>query len=111
MLYVNVSVSADSDAPTIERFTVGSQTMLGLDIVNYDSKWYLVVTNAQDYEIANQRLYRFSVLVGITRYEVLLAVTNVDDEIPYFTMPDSTPCTISVSNALNKPHSIHIITE
>jgi hypothetical protein len=110
MLHVNVSVSAESDEPTIGNFVSGSQMSLGLETEKDDIKWYLVVTNAQDYENSNQRFYRFVVRAGGLSNDVVLNIQDVDDESPYFLLPDSTPCAIRVSSALNNAHSLHIIT-
>jgi len=112
MFHVNVSVSAESDEATIGNFLSGSgsQTTLGVATEKNDSKWYLVVTIAQDYENTNQRYYRFYVNAGSERYEVALIITNVDDEIPLF-LPYTTSCEIRVSNSLNKPRSLNIITD
>ena len=110
MLLVNVSVSADHDLPGIGNFQSGSQMSLGLEVED-DGEWYLVVTNPQDYEIPSQRIYRFSVRGDGVLYDVVLNIENVDDESPYFLMPDSKSCEIKVSKALNKPHSLHIITD
>jgi hypothetical protein len=111
MFHVNVSVSAATDVPTILNFDYGTNMSLGLNVENSDNKWYLVVNNAQDYENPIQRYYRFSVQAGGVRHDVELSIINVDDESPYFLLPDSTPCAIRVSNALNKPHSLHITTD
>ena len=111
MFHVNVSVCAASDVPTIGNFQSGTQMSLGLERENVDNKWYLVVTNAQDYENTNQRFYRFRVLAASVMYDVVLIIQNMDDEIPLFLMPDPTPCEIRVSNGLNKPRSLHIITD
>ena len=111
MFHVNVSVSAASDVPEIVRFNLGSQISLGLDIENNGNKWYLVVKNAQDYENPSQRNYGFSVRAGGELYDVWLYIRNKDDEYPYFLLTNSTSCEIKVSNALNKPHSIHVITD
>jgi len=111
MFHVNVSVSAAIEEPTIQNFQSGSATSLGLETETDGSRWYLAVTNAQDYENINQRLYRFTVLAGTGQYEVVLNIVNVDDETPMFLLPDPTPCEIKVSNGLIKPHSLHIITD
>ena len=113
MLLVNVSVSADPDSPTIGTFKPGSgsQMSLGLEVEKDNDNWYLVVNNPQDYEIPSQRYYSFSVLGDGALYDVVLNIENVDDESPYFLMPDSKSCEIKVSKALNKPHSLHIITD
>jgi hypothetical protein len=108
---VNISFSTETDVPEIGRFDFGSQTSLGLETESDGSKWYLVVNNPQDYENTNQRYYRFFVLVAGGMNDVELNIRNLDDEIPYFILPDSTRCQIRVSNALNKPHSLHIITD
>lgn len=85
----------ETDVPTIVDFTPGSEINLGLDKENDDGKWYLVVNKAQDYENVNQRYYRFSVLAGTTRIDIVLTIQNLDDESPYFTLPpDSTSCEI-----------------
>ena len=99
---INVFVAAESDEPKI--IPTGSITTLGLDTDNRNGKWYLIVKNTQDYENPIQRSYRFNVDVGGTPYEVYITVVNVDDETPYFYLPDSSPCEIKVSNALNKLH-------
>jgi hypothetical protein len=111
MIHVNVSLSAGSDVPTIGNFVSGSQTSLGLKTENDSNTWYLIVTNAQDYENPTQRFYRFSVTAGGVGYDVVLSIRNLDDGSPYFLLPDSTSCAINVSNALNKPHSLHLITD
>jgi hypothetical protein len=99
---VNVSVFAESDIPTIGSFLAGSQTVLGIDIEKDGIKWYLIVNNSQDYENSNQRYYRFFVLGGTRRIDIVLNIQNVDDESPYFTLPPgSTSCAIRVSNVLN----------
>jgi len=108
MFYVNVSLSAATDVPNIQND--GSTMSLGLVTVNENNKWYLAVNNPQDYENPNQRNYRFSVIVTLMSYDVALSVVNVDDESPFFLLPDTTPCEMKVSNGLNKPHSLHIIT-
>jgi hypothetical protein len=72
MIHVNISLSAASDLPSIGNFAIGSQTSLGLETEQDGSTWYLVVTNAQDYENPNQRLYRFSVTAGGVRNDVVL---------------------------------------
>ena len=100
MLHVNVSVSAETDVPTIGNLDSASQMILGLKTEENNSVWYLVVTNAQDYENPNQRYYRFDVTAGGRKYEVELTIRNLDDESPYFLLPDSTPCEIGVSNPL-----------
>jgi hypothetical protein len=100
---INVFVAADSDEPTITMIS-GSNTTLGLGTDNRNGKWYLIVKNTQDYENSIQRNYRFYAYVGGTPYEVYITVVNVDDETPYFDLPDSSPCEIHVSNALNKLH-------
>jgi lipopolysaccharide assembly outer membrane protein LptD (OstA) len=106
MLQMNVSVAAESDEPTIETFTTGSQTSLGLDKEHSGNKWYLAVNKTQDYENPNQRYYRFNVAAGTQKHDVALSIINVDDESPYFNLPDSASCQIKVSNAL-KLHSLH----
>jgi hypothetical protein len=111
MLHVNVSVFAETDAPTIGSFSAGSQQMLGLDTEKDGSKWYLIVKNVQDYENPNQRLYRFSVLAGGS-YDIVLSIRNLDDANPYLiSPPESKSCKINVSNVLNKPHSLHKIND
>jgi hypothetical protein len=111
MRYVNVYVAAESDVPTIVSFTTGTQTSLGLTTEKENSKWYLVMHNPQDYEVINQRFYRFTVRAGGVNHDVMLYISNVDDEVPYYTLPDSTPCILKVSNTLSKQHSLHIITD
>ena len=111
MLHLNVSVSAVSDVATIGNFGVGTQMSLGLQTETDGSKWYLVVTNTQDYENPTQRYYRFEVTAGVQKYDVVLNIRNLDDESPYFLLPDPTPCAIKVSNDLKETHSLHIITD
>ena len=97
---MNISLSAETDVPTIGNLDSASQMNLGLETEKDNSIWYLVVTNGQDYENTNQRYYRFDVTAGGRKYEVELTIRNLDDESPYFLLPDSTPCEINVSNAL-----------
>jgi hypothetical protein len=96
---VTFFVITESDKPSILSFSVGNVDTLELQTENSDGKWFLVVGTAQDYEIQNQRRYRFLVEVAGTRYEVDITVVNEDDEYPFFDLSDSTPCQISVSNA------------
>jgi hypothetical protein len=112
MLHVNVSVFAETDVPQMGSFVLGSQINLGLGIENNGTKYYLVVNNPQDYENPSQRDYRFHVLGGTTRIDVMLSINNLDDEPPSFSLPpDSKTCEIRVSNALYKLHSLHKITK
>lgn len=85
----------ESDTPSILSFTEGSASNLDLQEENSGGKWFLVVGTAQDYEIPNQRRYRFLVQAAGTRYDVAITVDNVDDEYPFFDSPDSTPCQVS----------------
>jgi hypothetical protein len=111
MRYVNVYVAAESDVASIGSFVTGTNMSLGLTTELDNNKWYLVINNPQDYENTNNRFYRFFVLAGATRLEVALFILNVDDEFPYYSLPDSTPCAINVSNAVSKQYSLHIITD
>jgi hypothetical protein len=106
MRYVNVYVAAETDEPTIGSFTAGTITSLGLTTEKINSRWYLVVHNPQDYEVEYQRFYRFTVRAGGVNYDVVLYILNVDDEYPYFTLPDSTPCNVNVSNLTPFPNNI-----
>jgi hypothetical protein len=111
MRYVNVYVAAESDVPVIGSFVTGTNMSLGLTTELDNSKWYLVMNKRQDYEIENNRFYRFSLRAGVAGLDVVLYILNVDDESPYYSLPDSTPCAIKVSNAVSKQHSLHIITD
>jgi len=84
------------DSPAIGTFKPGSgsQMSLGLEVEKDNDNWYLVVNNPQDYEIPSQRYYSFSVLGDGALYDVVLNIENVDDESPYFLMPDSKSCEI-----------------
>jgi hypothetical protein len=95
---VIVFVITESDTPSIVSFSVGNMNNLDLQTENSGGKWFLVVGTAQDYEMEIQRRYRFLVQAGGTRYDVAITVDNEDDEYPFFDLPDSTPCQVSVSN-------------
>lgn len=92
-------VIAESDTPSIVSFSVGNAASLELKTENSDGKWFLVVGTAQDYEMKDQRRYRFLVQAAGKRYDVDITVENEDDEYPFFDLLDSTPCQVSVSNA------------
>jgi hypothetical protein len=96
---VTVFVIIESDVPSILDFTVGNVNNLGLETEKSDGKWFLVVRIAQDYEVIIQRRYRFLVEAAGIRFNVDMSVKNMDDERPYFDLPDSTPCQVSVSNS------------
>jgi hypothetical protein len=95
---VTVFVLAESDTPSILPFSEGNENNLDLHTENSGGKWFLVVGTAQDYEMPNQRRYRFLVEVAGTRYDVAITVDNEDDEDPFFDLADSKPCQVSVSN-------------
>jgi hypothetical protein len=65
------------------------------------------VKNGQDYEIKDQRNYRFTVRVEGEPLDVALSVDNVDDSAPYFSAPDSTMCEVSVSNLRCQQAALH----
>lgn len=108
---MNVFVTAASDVPKIQKFVEGTQANLGLDTNNVGGKWYLIVKNTQDYENPNHRTYRFLVESGTDVLDVLLYVTNLDDESPYFNLPDTPSCEIKVSNPLHKILCLDINTD
>jgi hypothetical protein len=108
---MNVFVTAASDVPKIQKFEEGTQGNLGLDTDNRDGKWYLIVKTTQDYENLNHRAYRFFVESGTDVLEVLLYVRNLDDESPYFNLPDTPSCVIKVSKPLHKLLSLDINTD
>lgn len=85
-------------------FSVGNGMSLGLETEKSDDKWFLFVRTAQDYETQTQRTYRFTVEVAGVRYNVVINVENVDDQPPFFLLPDST-CHVSVSNRINTQRS------
>ena len=99
---MNVSVAAETDTPTITSFPIGTQESLGLETEHNDTKWYLIVKKAQDYEITAQRQYRFTGIAGSSSFVVSLIIINVDDVSPLFALQNSTTCEIKVSNALNR---------
>jgi hypothetical protein len=96
---INCYVITESDQPTIRNFVVGNNNDLGLKTEKSDGSWFLVVNKSQDYEIPNQRGYRFYVEVAGRSLEVDISLVNVDDAAPYFSLPDSKPCEVSVSNS------------
>jgi flagellar assembly factor FliW len=104
-VFTNCFVIAESDEPKIGTFSVGHIDSLGLETENSDSKWFLVVRTAQDYELQTQQNYMFLVDIKGERQNVAITVVNVDDEYPVFLAKDSTPCIVSVSN----PTSIALV--
>jgi hypothetical protein len=98
---VNVFVVTESDTPTILSFSAGNPDSLDLQTENNGGKWFLVVETAQDYEMPNQRRYRFLVEAAGKRYDVEITVDNEDDEHPFFDLAGSASCQVSVSNVAN----------
>jgi hypothetical protein len=94
-----ICVVTDTETPTIEKFDTGTKEDLGLETEESNGTWFLVVKRAQDYEIPNQRIYKFHVNMQNTDRQVDVTVVNLDDEPPYFDFLDSRTCEVSVSNS------------